>query len=51
MKIRTILTTPDRRRFVCFFLGHDWQPDAAYAPVSGSRRFVCRRCLAIGEAS
>lgn len=47
MKIRTILTTPDRKRFVCFFLGHDWQPDA---PVSGSRRFVCRRCLAIGEA-
>lgn len=50
MKIRVVLSTPDRMRFVCMLLGHDWQPDAAYAPVSDSKRFVCLRCRAIGEA-
>lgn len=48
MKIRVILSTPDRKRFVCWIVGHRWSPDA---PVSGSKRFVCQRCLAIGEAN
>lgn len=53
MKIRVILSTPDRKRFVCWIVGHRWRPDLGYAPVSGSgsKRFVCQRCLALGEAN
>lgn len=48
-KIRVLLTTPDRMRFVCFFLGHDWRPATSIDPTR--LRFTCARCLALGEAS
>lgn len=49
MKIRVVLSTPDRKRFVCWFFGHDWNPVASIDPARA--RYVCRRCLAFGEAA
>jgi hypothetical protein len=47
VKIRVVLSTPDRLRFVCWAFGHRWEP----SPTNDATkpRFTCRRCLAIGE--
>jgi len=43
-KIRVVLSTPDRMRFVCWLLGHTWRLEFAQPG-----QYVCVRCQAIGR--
>lgn len=49
MKIRVVLSSEDRKRFVCWWLGHRWAPDPGATVDPNRPRFVCRRCAAMGE--
>lgn len=49
MTIRVVLAAPTRARFVCWFIGHAWKPDATLQAYGD--RYVCTRCNALGASA